>query len=352
MEQTTLYFKQGSSDKVYQASIIEKDGGYIVKFSYGRRGSTLTSGTKTSSPVEYVEAKAIYDKLVKEKMAKGYRAGKEGGSYQDSPDTTQNTGIHCQLLSPIEESQVEKFINDPAYWLQEKFDGRRLLIQKQDGVVMGINKLGFPVAVPKSIEDAAKCLKGDFIIDGESIGNDLHAFDLLSIGGKNVTGQGYADRSLLLINLLAANFQRHIIMVQSAFLAGQKRILLDEIRSGNREGVVFKRFDQPYQAGRSGSQFKFKFCESASCIVGKVNAKRSVRLEMFDGDQLVSVGNVTVPANHAIPPVGTIVEVRYLYAFKGGCLFQPVYLGPRDDITLQECVVSQLKFKKDQAIAA
>ena len=351
MESITLYFKQGSSDKVYQATIEEREGGYVVLFAYGRRGTTLTTGTKTSTPVSLDIAKGIYQKLIKEKQAKGYRAGEGNTAYHSPPDGKNHTGIHCQLLTPIEESQVERLINDPAYWSQEKLDGRRMLIQRHDGVVTGINKLGFQVAVPSSIEEAAKSLKEDFLIDGEAIGDVLYAFDLLSIGGRLVTGQGYADRSLHLINLLAEVHQEHILMVRSAFLAGQKRILFEECKKGKKEGVVFKRFDHPYRAGRSDSQFKFKFCESASCIVGKINTRRSIRLEMFDGDKLVSIGNVTIPINQKIPSVGSIVEVRYLYAYQGGSLYQPVYQGLRDDIAMQECTINQLKFKAE-AIAA
>ena len=66
MEPTTLYFREGSSDKVYSASIDPKDGGYVVNFAYGRRGSTLTTGTKTQVPVHYQTAKSIFDKLVRE----------------------------------------------------------------------------------------------------------------------------------------------------------------------------------------------------------------------------------------------------------------------------------------------
>jgi len=40
-----------------------------------------------------------------------------------------------------------------------------------------------------------------------------------------------------------------------------------------------------------------------------------------------------------------VVEVHYLYALKGGSLYQPVYLGPCDDIESWECVVGQLKYK-------
>ena len=78
MENITLYFREGSSDKVYQAQIEPKDGGFIVTFAYGRRGSTLTTGTKNATAVDYGAAKAIYDKLVKENTAKGYTPAETG----------------------------------------------------------------------------------------------------------------------------------------------------------------------------------------------------------------------------------------------------------------------------------
>ena len=354
MQSTTLYFKQGSSDKVYRAAIEPYENGWIVTFAYGRRGTTLTAGTKTSEPVSEEKARQIYDKLIREKAAKGYTLGEEATPYRVSSPEKIDTGIHCQLLNPIEESQLDRFIANPAYWAQEKHDGRRLLIQKRGDVVIGINKLGFETAIPQPIAESARTFSKDFLLDGEIVGETVFAFDLLEISGRNLRPKGYAERCLELINILATKFQKSILMTQSAFLPLQKVRLLEELQAEGKEGIVFKRLDAPYSEGRpasGGSQFKFKFCESASCIVGKINAKRSVRLELFDGDRLISVGNVTIPANHDIPKVGTVIEVRYLYAFRGGSLFQPVYLGQRDDITIQECVISQLQFKAE-AIAA
>ena len=46
MESITLYYREGSSDKVYQAGLTPKDGGYVVTFAYGRRGATLNTGIK------------------------------------------------------------------------------------------------------------------------------------------------------------------------------------------------------------------------------------------------------------------------------------------------------------------
>ena len=56
----TLYFKQGSSDKVYSTFIVQQSGGFVVNFAYGRRGSTVQTGTKTpGGPVTYEAAKKI-----------------------------------------------------------------------------------------------------------------------------------------------------------------------------------------------------------------------------------------------------------------------------------------------------
>ena len=77
-EQITLYYREGSSDKVCQASIEPRGGLFVVNFAYGRRGSILQTGTKNPEPVDYDSAKTIYDRLVREKEAKGYTEGPDG----------------------------------------------------------------------------------------------------------------------------------------------------------------------------------------------------------------------------------------------------------------------------------
>ncbi len=131
--------------------------------------------------------------------------------------------------------------------------------------------------------------------------------------------------------------------------------LVGSSHSGELPGRRGKRGDANYTAGRpnsGGPQLKFKFHETASFIVTKVNGKRSVSLMLFDGDKVIPVGNVTIPPNHTVPQVGAIVETRYLYAYLGGSIFQPVYLGVRDDIRPGECQLSQLKYKAEPACEA
>ena len=58
-------------------------------------------------------------------------------------------------------------------------------------------------------------------------------------------------------------------------------------------------------------------------------------------------------ASASSPAGRAVVEVRYLYAFAGsGHLYQPVYLGARDDLDATDCLASQLKFKAAPEAAA
>src|SRR6267154_1103378 len=118
-EQTTLYFREGSSDKVYQVAIEPAGELFVVNFAYGRRGSTLQTGTKTQSPVDHTEAARIFTKLVSEKKAKGYTPGEDGTPYQHTDKEQKATGILPQLLNPIEETAVRQLIHDNDHCMQE-----------------------------------------------------------------------------------------------------------------------------------------------------------------------------------------------------------------------------------------
>jgi len=348
MEQITLYYKEGNSDKIYQASITPKDGGYVVQFAYGRRGTTLQTGTKTQAPVPYEQAKKIYDKLIAEKTAKGYTPGEGGTPYQYTEREQQNTGILPQLLNAIEDDEVYRFIYDPAFCAQEKFDGKRILIRKEDAAIDGINRKGLMCGIPSVLVNEVRQIPGNCVIDGESVGEVFWAFDILTIHGTDVRSQPYRDRLFALNQIISADFG-FLKLADTALDLAEKAELLDKLRRENREGIVFKSLSAAYVVGRpasGGDNLKHKFYATASFIVNRVNGKRSVSLMLFDGPKVVPAGNVTIPPNHEIPIVGDVVEARYLYAFReSGCIYQPVYLGKRTDITTEECTVAQLKYK-------
>ena len=72
MDRISLWYCEGASDKIYQAEIVPVSDGFQVIFAYGRRAGTMNTGTKTSTPVPYAQAKKLFDTLVNAKIAKGY----------------------------------------------------------------------------------------------------------------------------------------------------------------------------------------------------------------------------------------------------------------------------------------
>ena len=60
------------------------------------------------------------------------------------------------------------------------------------------------------------------------------------------------------------------------------------------------------------------------------------------------MGNCTIAPNKDIPEENDLIEVRYLYAYKGGSLYQPTYQGLRDDIEEDACIITQLKYKAEE----
>ena len=348
---TTLYYRDGRSDKVYRAAIEPRDGGYVVNFAYGRRGSTLNTGTKTSSPVYYDAARLIYDKVVREKLAKGYVLAADSQTYVTG--SRKVTDIRPQLLNAIEDPGA--LLADERFYLQPKHDGKRLLLHKQGFELTGINRRGIECGFPESIRAAAAALPHNFLVDGEAVGDTFHVFDLLEIEFSDLRAIPYRDRLVKLLNLLAWGQNTAIQWVCTISGKAAKRRIFEELKGDNAEGVVFKRIGAPYSPGRpnsGGDQLKYKFVETASVIVNAINAKRSVAIAVWENGTLVPAGNVTVPADQLIPQVGDVVETRYLYAIgASGSLFQPVYLGVRDDIAAAECTRDQLKFRREEVAA-
>lgn len=352
-ESITLYFRQGGSDKVYSVELERRDDGWMVLFAYGRRGSTMNTGSKTAAPVPYEKAKKVYDKLVAEKTAKGYTPGEDGTPYTAPSSSTAapvSSGITVQLLNEVDESEIERLIADDAWGMQEKMDGRRQVIRDTGAdVIEAINRKGLVVAVAESIRRSAlQMAHGYFTIDGEAVGDTLYAFDLLQKEGNDIGDLPYQDRHAQLVNMLAFDGHEAIVLVPLALGTKRKRALFNAVKNGGGEGVVFKRLAARHTPGRpnsGGDQLKYKFYATGSFIVSRVNAKRSVGLKLADGTEM---GNVTIPPNKAIPEVGAVVEIRYLHCFQGGSLYQPTYLVERDDIGAEDCTARQIKFKSNE----
>lgn len=368
-----LHCQEGTSDKVYniylsQLVAQDKDKDHIVTFEYGRRGSSLKEGTKTNAPVDYFQAVKIFNDLINEKRKKGYQLV---DSFSDTrPIDTKVTeklkekppvekklppvelspvySPKCVLLNPITQDEADNLIANDDWMIQEKMDGVRFMIEAEvlpfGSEFKGYNRTGKDCKVPKFIVDDFELLNLEekVLLDGELIGDKFHVFDILELGNKDLRGMGFKERYEIL-NRLNLNSD-YINTVEAYDVRSIKQKIFDSCKT--KEGVVFKNKNAPYRVGRpssGGDYLKFKFCDTCTCMVIKVGNKRSVGIGLTNGNDIVEIGNVTIPVNFEMPDVGNKVEVKYLYAHKGGSLIQPVYLGERDDVEVDH--IDDIKYK-------
>jgi bifunctional non-homologous end joining protein LigD len=342
--ETSLYYAQGSSDKEYHIQLEKKGRGYVVNFKYGRRGSSLKSGTKTTAPIPLEDAQKIYSKLLKEKMSGGYVEGSNTNSIAiDSPE--EGKPIHClpQLLNPIEDP--DKYIKDDNFVAQEKLDGERRIVSF-DGEITQYNRKGKAI---NTITDLKKSIKTFCVLDGEMVGEIFFAFDILSFEGRDLTKIPLTER---LVILGKQKFGKAVRVVSTAISSKEKLKLFNKMKEDSKEGIVFKNKLSSYTSGRpasGGDQLKFKLYKTATFIVSNITKnKRSVGLELNnEKNERVFFGKVTIPPNYDVPKVGQMIEVRYLYAYKNGAVFQPTYLGVRNDLDPSEASTNQIVYKNE-----
>ncbi len=357
---TTLRLHNDKSDKTYKISLTKSGEGYIVNFEYGKTGGNLKPGTKTRDPVDIEQATKLYENVLARKLVDGYSV--ESGSSIVTTNTIgqhildkDESGFKCQLLTEIEPDDmetVEKFLADPAWGLQQKADGKRFTVQKASKGINGINRQGNIKPVTPYITAQFRPVDISVLVDGELIHEPdrYYLFDMLKHERTDLKKLSFHERYVHLTDF-CAKYNLLPDLIPLYITEKEKRAAFKRFQDTLCEGVVFKRLDAPFSSGRpnsGGDQRKYKFYKTASFVVSQINQKRSVGLFLVNRENTsVNVGNVTIPPNFDIPRLGTIVEVRYLYAYPDThCIYQPVYLGERDDIPLADCKLTQLKYKK------
>ena len=68
IEKVCLYYREGTSDKVYEIHLTQEEDGYRVTGYNGRRGAKLVAQPKTPRPVPYRTARYIFDNLEASKL--------------------------------------------------------------------------------------------------------------------------------------------------------------------------------------------------------------------------------------------------------------------------------------------
>jgi bifunctional non-homologous end joining protein LigD len=205
-----------------------------------------------------------------------------------------------------------------AGWLYEiKFDGYRCQLHLSARRAKAFSRNGndytrdFAPICAAAEQIAAKTI----IIDGEvvvpdangrpdfsalrsAIGKDpdrllFYAFDLLYVDGFDIRAAPLIDRRSLLAHVVAALRGGRILMSETLDAPGET--LMHHACAMNLEGIVAKRVDAPYRAGRVDIWQKIKCVKSLRFpIIGYVPAPgtsiAALRLGRREGEQLIYVG--------------------------------------------------------------
>jgi bifunctional non-homologous end joining protein LigD len=362
-ESISLYFTQGSSDKLYKAALFqyaeEGEGIYgglnlwEVTFAYGRRGKPMTCGTKTKVPVAWDVAKKAYDKLVSSKLAKGYTPSQDGVSFTATANAGKKTEFLPQLLYQVDETEAIRFYNshDGRIAVQNKHDGeRRGVIMSPDEIIFA-NKRGLITSVQTEIHDSLKWIQkfveGTFIIDTEDMGNHLVIFDIYD-NGSNIPFEqrilAFNTIDLLIQYRKLTPLRIDIPVIPQSVL--EFKALIAAAKKRKEEGIVMRVLSSINTPGESRECLRLKFYGEATVMVDSIHpTKQSVGISVKDEIGMVAVGNVTIPGKNPVMPLpGALIDVKYLHANRGGSLYQPTYKCPRLDKT-EPNHINSLKYK-------
>lgn len=166
-------------------------------------------------------------------------------------------------------------------WIYElKYDGYRMLIFKEGKEVKFLtrNHQDYTDKFPGISSEISKMDKDSFVLDGEIVifkdgytdfsalteyiktqkGNPTFvAFDLLALDGRDIRNESLYARKEKLSELLSKKDVKRIAI--SGFLKGDGNDIFKRICAlKNHEGIVAKRIDKPYIAGRGGDWIKVK----------------------------------------------------------------------------------------------
>jgi bifunctional non-homologous end joining protein LigD len=411
-ERTELYFREGSSDKVYHCNLTQSEAGWTFLVERGPRRGPIIHDVKLSG-VSYEAAKKLYDKTVRGQLSKGYqdpRNSPQNGEEkkpaassgaidsllmqrpvavrpEKAPPLTSSRGpvsheivFQPELLTRVTEKEAQDLARNPQYFFQTKQDGDRLTIRVAGSLIHGFNKLGQIVRLDQRLHDAIHRLTvpngiTSLTMDGEWEADGFHAWDLIECRRASDTEEMPSLRHIayeyrletleVFLSDLVPELAGLLHLTYTARSTEEKQALLART---DLEGVAIKLRSASFRPGRNGQHKKYKHEQDASFIVGpkppdKLNdGKRSVALYIHDPEakwhsdwqlegsaSLRYVCTVKVPEKYEMPGVmGTVIDVRYLYAYHGGGIAQPCYFGKvRNDVRREDCTIAQLKFKRE-----
>lgn len=263
-------------------------------------------------------------------------------------------------------ADVENYLTDPAWVLEQKMDGARALAHwnAETGQLHwtsgtgGLFKFAAGRKVLPQIEAELIGLLQDAevwtaILDGEVMpeSGEFRIFDLVQLSHTEAgvtelaMTHGYGARRAVLSSMIPANGAR-ISLVLSTTGEIAKRALWEAIVAAGVEGAVAKRLDAVYVPGtRSPSMVKMKITKDADVIVTSWErpdrTHGSATFAVYEDGALKEIGACSLIGKPNVE-VGDVIEVEYLYVGAGDRLIQPRMKRRRTDKLAVDCTTEQL----------
>lgn len=259
--------------------------------------------------------------------------------------------MRAMLAKESSISSATALVMDDEWVMEQKLDGHRVLVLVLHSGLQTLNRNGVPYT--KGFPESAHKLATDHfrpgdIIDGELVGDEYWAFDMLRTGVRDATMMEYVERRQ---HLKAHQYPNTLPMARTT---EEKARLMRRIRTEGGEGVVAKHLYAPYEKGiRSNKMLKVKYVKTIDCIVTEVdrNGKEAIGLGVMGEDGLTEIGACSMLGKGTVA-VGDVVMVRYLYALhpEAPRLYQPTFLTKRDDKEPVDCTLDQIVYTSKSVI--
>jgi bifunctional non-homologous end joining protein LigD len=209
-----------------------------------------------------------------------------------------------EWLEPELATLTQDRFSDPAWLYERKFDGERCLAYRDGDTVrlMTRNQKQVGSTYPELVTALAAQARTDFIVDGEVVAFDgettsfsrlqqrlgqhqpgpelvaavpvfIYLFDVLWADGRDVRALPLTERKDILAGLIAfggpLRFAEHRTQDGEAYYA--------QACASGWEGLVVKRGDSPYRAGRSRDWLKFKCQNNQEFVIGGYTDPKGAR---------------------------------------------------------------------------
>lgn len=250
-----------------------------------------------------------------------------------------------ELADTLGASDIQRYLEDPEWAMEEKIDGQRCVTSVYRGVVTAISRNGLERDIPKGVEATLSELPGYWMLDGEIVGQEYWVFDLLAASDRILRDRSWLIRAQCLDELWERNTLPYLQPVSWTAETAKKTALFNLFQEQGAEGVIFKRITSQYKSGRQEDWKKFKFLHTVDCVVTAmgVGGKANLELSVYRDGQPKKVGRVSALTGdgHKVK-VGDVVEVTCLYSTPTGRLYHAKMPRLRTDKSPEECGWDQI----------